>query len=87
MAWSRVMNVLVTAVRFDLSRVLKAGNSSLSSSSVFLCNTSSRGISQILLRTSDLLDARIGLKLAYQRDQQKAPADRSISAQSANSAR
>ena len=34
-------NVLVTAVRFDLSRVLKAGNSSLSSNSLFLRNTSS----------------------------------------------
>lgn len=33
--------VLVTTVRFDLSRVLKASNSSLSSSSLFLYNTSS----------------------------------------------
>lgn len=41
------------------------------------------GVSQILLGTSDLLGVRIGLKLAYQRDQQIVPADRSSSAHSA----
>ena len=70
---------LVIDCLFSLSRVLVrlcVSVVSVVKLAVVLCI----GVSQILLRTSDLLDARIGLKLAYQQDQQIAPANSAISA-------